>query len=64
MGSQLFGPLDKDSDIRVGYIDGDNGFVEGLSVCEANEIARKDPGRDQRQTDPQHSIHCFGEKPH
>ena len=44
MGSQLFGPLDKDSDIRVGYIDGDNGFVEGLSVCEANEIARKDPG--------------------
>ena len=44
MGSQLFGPLSKDSDIRVGYIDGDNGFVEGLSVCEANEHAQKDPG--------------------
>ena len=44
MGSQLFGPLSKDSDIRVGYIDGDNGFVEGLSVCEANEYARLNPG--------------------
>jgi hypothetical protein len=44
MGSQLFGPLSKDSDIRVGYIDSKNGFVEGLSVCEANEVAQKDPG--------------------
>ena len=44
MGSQLFGPLSKDSDIRVGYIDSDAGLVEGLSVCEANEVASKDPG--------------------
>jgi len=44
MGSQLFGPLNKDSDIRVGYIDSKNGFVEGISVCKANEIAQKDPG--------------------
>ena len=44
MGSQLFGPLNKDSDIRVGYINGDAGLVEGLSVCEANEVAQKDPG--------------------
>ena len=38
MGSQLFGPLSKDSDIRVGYINSDAGLVEGLSVCEANEV--------------------------
>ena len=44
MGSQLFGPLNKDSDIRVGYIDSDAGLIEGLSVCEANEVAKKDPG--------------------
>ena len=44
MGSQLFGPLSKDSDIRVGYIDSNAGLVEGLSVCEANEVASKDPG--------------------
>ena len=44
MGSQLFGPLSKDSDIRVGYINSDAGLVEGLSVCEANEVASKDPG--------------------
>ena len=44
MGSQLFGPLSDNSDIRVGYIDSDNGFVDGLSVCEANEYARLNPG--------------------
>jgi len=44
MGSQLFGPLNDNSDIRVGYIDPDNGFVDGLSVCEANEYARLNPG--------------------
>ena len=44
MGSQLFGPLSKDSDIRVGYINSDAGLIEGLSVCEANEVAQKDPG--------------------
>ena len=44
MGSQLFGPLSKGSDIRVGYINSDAGLVEGLSVCEANEVAQKDPG--------------------
>ncbi len=41
MGSQLFGPLSKDSDIRVGYINSDAGLIEGLTVCEANEVASK-----------------------
>ena len=44
MGSQLFGPLDKKTNIKVGYIDPDNGFVDGLTVCQANEYARLNPG--------------------
>ena len=44
MGSQLFGPLDRNSAIRVGYIDPNSGLVEGLSIAEANEHARLDPG--------------------
>ena len=38
-----FNPPSKD-DIRVGYISTDRGYVSGLSVCEANEYAKNDPG--------------------
>ena len=44
MGSQLFGPLNRRTAIKVGYIDKDKGFVAGLTVAEANELASKDPG--------------------
>ena len=44
MGSQLFGPLNRKTAVRVGYIDKDKGFVGGLTVAEANEHARLDPG--------------------
>ena len=44
MGSQLFGPLNRRTAVKVGYIDQDKGFVDGLTVAEANEHASKDPG--------------------
>ena len=44
MGSQLFGPLNRRTAVKVGYIDKDKGFVGGLTVAEANEHASKDPG--------------------
>ena len=31
-------------DIRVGYIDPTLGFVDGVSICEANEYAKNNPG--------------------
>ena len=43
MGSRLFGPLTS-SNISVGYIDPDIGFVDGVSICAANEYAKKNPG--------------------
>jgi hypothetical protein len=43
MAFNLFGPPTKD-DIRVGYIDPDLGLVEGVTICEANEYALKNPG--------------------
>jgi hypothetical protein len=43
MAFNLFGPPTKD-DIRVGYIDPDLGFVEGITICQANEYAIKNPG--------------------
>jgi hypothetical protein len=43
MAFNLFGPPTKD-DIRVGYIDPNLGFVEGVTICEANEYALKNPG--------------------
>ena len=30
--------------IRVGYISTDRGYIKGIGKCEANEIAKKDPG--------------------
>ena len=39
----LFGDPTKD-DIRVGYISTDRGFVSGVSICEANDYAKLNPG--------------------
>ena len=36
-------PADDDL-IRVGYISTDRGYIKGIGRCEANEIAKKDPG--------------------
>ena len=44
MGSQVFGPLNRRTAVKVGYIDKDKGFVGGLTMDEANEHASKDPG--------------------
>jgi hypothetical protein len=43
MGFNLFGEPTKE-DIRVGYISIDRGYVEGVTVCEANRIAELNPG--------------------
>jgi len=43
MAFNLFGPPTKD-DIRVGYIDPNLGYVEGFTICQANEYALKNPG--------------------
>ena len=40
----LFGPITKD-DIRVGYISTERGYVQAVSVCEANSHAKKNPGQ-------------------
>ena len=39
----IFGPPTKEG-ITVGYISTDRGMVEGVSVCDANAYAKKDPG--------------------
>ena len=43
MGFDLFGPA-KTSDIKVGYISTDRGYVEGVTICEANSYAKLNPG--------------------
>ena len=43
MGFDLFGPAKK-SDIRVGYISTERGYVQGASICEANSYAQLNPG--------------------
>ena len=43
MGFNLFGPVNT-SDIRVGYISTERGYVEGATICEANSYAQKNPG--------------------
>lgn len=43
MSFNLFGPVTK-NDIRVGYISTERGFVDGVSICEANDYAKKNPG--------------------
>ena len=39
----LFGPPQA-KDLRVGYISTDRGYVSNISVCEANEYAKLNPG--------------------
>ena len=34
----------RNSDITVGYVDPSLGYVTGVSICDANEYARKNPG--------------------
>ncbi len=43
MSFYIFGSAQKDS-IRVGYISTDRGYVEDITICEANRYAKKNPG--------------------
>ena len=45
-GTSSFNILEPPDDdlIRVGYISTDRGYIKGIGRCEANEIAKKDPG--------------------
>lgn len=43
MSFNLFAPPSKD-DIRVGYIDPTLGYVDGISICVANDYAKDNPG--------------------
>lgn len=43
MSFNLFSQTTKD-DIKVGYINPDLGYVDGLSICEANDYAKDNPG--------------------
>ena len=43
MSFNIFGPATK-KDIRVGYIDPDRGYVENISILEANKYAALNPG--------------------
>ncbi len=43
MSFNLFASPTQD-DIKVGYIDSTLGYVDGVSVCEANEYAKNNPG--------------------
>ena len=39
----LFGPITK-NDIKVGYVSTERGYQTGVSVCDANDYAKKNPG--------------------
>ena len=39
----IFGPV-TNKDITVGYISTDRGYLEGVSVCDANSYAKLNPG--------------------
>ena len=43
MAFDIFQGASKDT-IRVGYISTDRGFVDNITICEANEYAQKNPG--------------------
>lgn len=43
MSFNIFGPATK-NDIRVGYISTERGFVDGVTVCQANDYAKRNPG--------------------
>ena len=40
MAFNIFG-RPKQNDIRVGYIDPDGGFIDGLTICDANIHAKR-----------------------
>ena len=39
----IFGPPTKEG-LRVGYISTDRGYVSGVTLCEANDYAKVNPG--------------------
>ena len=39
----IFGDRNRD-DLRVGYISTDTGYVSGITICEANDYAKLNPG--------------------
>jgi hypothetical protein len=43
MSFNIFGPATK-NDVRVGYISTERGFVDGVTVAQANDYARRNPG--------------------
>jgi hypothetical protein len=43
MSFDIFGEAQKDS-IKVGYISTDRGFVDNVTICEANHYAQRNPG--------------------
>ena len=43
MAFNIFGPPTKDS-IKVGYISTSIGYVDGVSICDANTYAKENPG--------------------
>ena len=43
MPSNFNAPLNRDQ-IKIGYIDPKLGFIDGVSICEANNYAQKNPG--------------------
>jgi hypothetical protein len=43
MSFNLFGPATS-NDIKVNYIDPQRGLVTDVSICEANDYAKKNPG--------------------
>jgi hypothetical protein len=55
MSFNLFGSSSQD-DIRVGYIDPTLGYVDGVSVCEANNYAKNNPGTTFIFTDGDNNI--------
>jgi len=55
MSFSLFGQTTAD-DIRVGYVDPELGYVEGVTICEANNYAKNNPGTTFIFTDGSNSI--------
>jgi len=43
MSFNIFGPASQNS-IRVGYISTERGFVDNVTICEANDYAKLNPG--------------------
>lgn len=43
MSFNIFGPSQKSS-VKVGYISTERGYIDGVTICEANQYAQKNPG--------------------